>query len=150
MSGNSSAPALSKSRSLPLLRRGPEHGELHDEDEFFKKYMCDGRSVLDASKILQSQADTSYTMPFLKRVCEFFVLIIPPPAQIFTEIYFSRPTYPLKVFSLIAELCGFESTEPVFLSRLELADYDTDDKRIMNHVWFASLSEHSLPKLEKS
>lgn len=54
--------------------------------------------------------------------------------QIYIEDYFSIPTHLFKVHSQVAKLYGFGSIEPEFVSRLELADYETGHKGIMNHV----------------
>lgn len=99
-------------------------------------------SVLATFEIPQSQSAITYNMPYTDDVREFMIVILPQPANIFADDYFSRLSYLVKVF-LEVKLYSFESVSPAFLLELKFSDY----QGIMNHVCFPSSSTIQIQQL---
>ena len=70
--------------------------------------------------------------------------MLPAPSAVFTEGYYSRPTYPIKVLFTIAQFYGFAVVEEAFLAQLALSNYEKSHKGIMNQMWFRTCSDWTL------
>ena len=110
---------------------------IQKEDDFHALYLGTARNVLAAFPVPQSTGTSPVVLPDGAEVCATLAEMLPAPSAVFTDDYFQRPTYPIKVLFSIAEFYGFAEVEDEFMVRLALSDYEKAHKAISNQVWFA-------------
>eukprot|EP00171_Calliarthron_tuberculosum_P009169 IDg9169t1 len=112
---------------------------VQNEDSFYAQYLGISRSLLAAYPIPSSTGTTPADLPDSLEVKETMKDMLPPSPNVFTEDYFSRPTYPIKILLLISQFYGFSEIDDEFQSQLLLSSNEKKHKCIMNQIWFAHL-----------
>ncbi len=110
---------------------------IQQKDDFYVLYLGASRNVFVSHLIPASTGTTPAVLPDASEVCGTMVEMLPAPSAVFTEDYFSRPKYPIKVLFNIAQFYGFDNVEDAFLAQLSLSNYEKAHKGILNQTRFA-------------
>eukprot|EP00171_Calliarthron_tuberculosum_P021456 IDg21456t1 len=102
------------------------------EDEFYELYLGVARNVLESFPIASSQATSAAVMPDIEEVSETMSEMLPAPSTVFSDAYFGRLTYAIKVLQKIASFYGFGiylrihgSHGPLMISKIEHKNHET-------------------------
>eukprot|EP00171_Calliarthron_tuberculosum_P022446 IDg22446t1 len=63
--------------------------------------------------------------------------MLPAPSTVFSDDYFGRPTYAIKVLHSIALFYGFGDLSEGYMAHMVLNDLERSNARVMQQVWFA-------------
>ncbi len=110
---------------------------IQQEDDFYALYLGAARNVLAAHPIPASTGTTPAVLSDASEVCGTIAEMLPAPSAVFTEDYFSRPSYPITILLNVAQFHVFYNVEDAFLAQLSLFNYEKAHKGIMNQMWFA-------------
>eukprot|EP00171_Calliarthron_tuberculosum_P000187 IDg187t1 len=126
--------AQASARHAKLLKSA---GMFQEEDDFFARYLGIVRDILHAYPVANSSAATPAVFSDSMEVYEIESYMLPSASVVYTDDYFSRPTYPLKALCRVAELHGSRDVVPGFMDLFVLSQHELENKGIMNQVWLA-------------
>eukprot|EP00171_Calliarthron_tuberculosum_P001635 IDg1635t1 len=100
---NSESAFLSKAEASTRYNRLITLTErVKSEDEFYELYFGVARNVLESFPIASNQETSAAVMPEVEEVSETMPEMLPAPSTVFSDDYFGRPTYAIKVLHAIA------------------------------------------------
>lgn len=105
------------------------------EDPFQVQYLGIARNLLDLHPMTGTSNTLPADFPSPMDVIESLSLMLPSPQSVFTDDYFNKPMYPIKVLYNIAKFYGFADVDEEYLTGICIREYEKDHKAIGMQVW---------------
>ena len=142
--GNQAQPVqgniITKARAFQYYQRLIKMANcIKEEDEHHSLYLGIARDVLELFPIPEPAdgGNDPADMPEAIEVLEVMADMLPGPFAVFTQEYYSKPPYPVKVLYQIAKLYGFSAVPREYGHRMCISPYEAAHQGVVMQVWLA-------------